>query len=464
MGTSIHSKNLGTATAVAALSVLAADPIQAQQSGVTNGLYWERDSGTITITRSDVFAYAVTIPDSINGLPVTSIGDWAFSTCFNLTNITIPDSVRSLGKEAFYGCDSLPNIKIPHSVGSIGHSAFNYCMKLNDITVEEGNPAYSSKGGVLFNKGGTEILKWPADKEGSPTMFDGVRSIGDGAFQDCHRLTNIIIPDSVTNMEDGAFHNCTNLTSIKISNGIASIERHTLTCCYSLAAITVEPGNVAYSSVDGVLFNKDQTTIVKCPEARSGSFAIPESVTRIGENAFDGCRSLTNVTIPSSVTNIGDWAFGFCSELTDIKIPDGVPSIGENTFNFCSKLASITIPRSVTNIEGEAFEYCFHLPSVTIPESVRSIGDTAFSGCENLTNVTFEGDTPKIGNDVFSGDPHLKTVHYVAGAKGWKSTFGGIPTAARESLGTGNTNSGGPTNRLFKATHLAVPLKDLLYP
>ena len=170
-----------------------------------------------------------------------------------------------------------------------------------------------------------------------------VVKVGDEAFKNNTSVTGITIPDSVTSIGDGAFLSC-----------------------YSLADITVDAGNLNYSSVDGVLFNKLQTLLIQYPAGRSdNSYTIPESVTSIGDYAFESCTSLTSVTIGNSVTSIGGQAFYFCTNLT-----------------------SITIPDSVTSIGGFAFASCTSLTSVTIPDSVTSIGDDAFISCDNLTNVT----------------------------------------------------------------------------
>ena len=159
--------------------------------------------------------------------------------------------------------------------------------------------------------------------------------------------------------------------------------------------------NPNYSSEEGVLFNKDKTTLVAYPGGKQGAYAIPNSVTSIGVEAFGSCTGLTSVTIPNSVTSIGDYAFHGCSGLTSVTIPNSVTIIGEGAFSSCSGLTSVTIPNRVTRIESSAFYGCTGLTSVTIPNSVTSIGDYAFGECSGLTSVTIPNSVTIIGNLAF---------------------------------------------------------------
>jgi hypothetical protein len=163
--------------------------------------------------------------------------------------------------------------------------------------------------------------------------------------------------------------------------------------CTSLTAISLETNNPAYSSVDGVLFDKSQTTLIEYPGGKVGSYSIPKTVTSIEGGAFSGCTSLTSVTIPNSVTSIGDGAFESCTTLTNITIPNSVTSIAEQMFSSCFSLTSVTIPDSVTSIGDGAFIGCTNLTSVTIPNSVTTIG-LAFQFCSSLRAISVEINNP----------------------------------------------------------------------
>ena len=201
-----------------------------------------------------------------------------------------------------------------------------------------------------------------------------VTSIGNEAFYMCSSLTSVTIPNSVTSIGQSAFRDCTSLTSMTIPNSVTSIRVNAFYGCASLTSIDVASDNLNYCTVDGVLFNKEQTELNQYPIAKS--------------------YTQREYTIPNSVTSIGSYAFNLCSGLTSVTIPNSVTSIGQSAFNRCKGLTSITIPNSVTSIGGWAFSECTYLTSVTIPNSVTSIGDGAFSYCRSLTSVTVEAETP----------------------------------------------------------------------
>ena len=191
--------------------------------------------------------------------------------------------------------------------------------------------------------------------------------------------------------------------------------------------------NSAYRSVDGVLFNKNQTLLIVYPGGKAGSYTIPNSVTNIGDHAFYSCTSVSSVTIPNSVTNIGNAAFYICTNLTSVTIGNGVTSIGWRAFYVCVNLTSVTIPISVTSIASEAFAYC-----------------------TSLTGVYFLGNAPSVDGNVFGGATNV-SVYYLPGTTGWGPTFSGRPALLWNPLM--QTSGVGPAGFGFNITGTAdIPI------
>ena len=268
-----------------------------------------------------------------------------------ITHLDDTYHVVSIEGMAFYECRNLTSVTIPNSVTSIGGKAFYACSGLTSVTI--GN---------------------------------SVTSIGYMAFNSCRSLTSVTIPSSVVYISSGAFNYCSNLSSINVASG-----------------------NTHYSSIDGVLYNYVQDTLIQCPCAKT-SITIPNSVTSIGEEAFCGCTGLTSITIPTSVTSIGDYAFCGCTGLTSITIPTSVTSIGDYAFSNCTGLTSIDIPNSITSIVNRMFYGCTGLTSITIPNNITSIGGGAFSGCTGLTSITIPNSVTSIGGSAFYGCTGLTSI------------------------------------------------------
>ncbi len=241
-----------------------------------------------------------TIPNS-----VTTIGDYAFSGCHGLTSIDIPDSVTEIGFGAFESCTGLTSIVIPNSVTAIGGDAFNntawYKNQPNGM-VYAGKVAYKYKGTM---PSGTNM-----------TFKEGTLGIAGYAFEDCTRLTSIVIPNTVISIGDGAFYNCSGLTSIVVESGNPRYDSH--------------------NNCNAIIETASNTLIAGCKNT-----TIPKSVTAVGDLAFAGCDGLTSIVIPNSVTSIGDMAFAFCDGLTSIVIPNSVTEIDYFAFYECFGLTDV---------------------------------------------------------------------------------------------------------------------------
>lgn len=404
---------------------------------------WTTNNGAITITGYTGAGGALTIPDTINGLPVTGIAAYAFSGSFDYSS----------GRQ-------LTSVSIPTGITSIVAPAFFQCANLTSIQVDPLNTAYSSRDGVLFNRDQTSLLQCPGGKTGSYAVPTGVTNIGLGAFYSC-QLTNITFPDSLTTvggaafaysyllagitlpphlttLGSGAFNDCTRLASITIPDGPGYIGEQTFSYCICLTNVVIPStitniGNNAFEECEnlGSVTIPDGVTSIgsqaffDCVSLRS--VTIPDSVTTVGDNAFLDCYELENLALGSGVKIIGAGAFGWCEHLTNVTIPDGVITIDGSTFSNCYILENVIFGNSLTNIGFNAFAGCQKLTSVTIPESVTGLGQYAFSGCNGLTQVYFEGNAPAVGESAFSVAP--ATIYYLPGTTGWSDTFGGRPTA-----------------------------------
>ena len=373
---------------------------------------------------------SIAIPNS-----VTEIGEQAFSGCTSLTSITIPDSVTSIGGSAFSGCSILTSITIPNSVTYISQYAFSGCESLKSITIPD---SVTSIGKYAFS--GCASLT-------SITIPNSVTEIGNSAFEDCTSLTSITIPNSVTEIGERAFSDCTSLTSITIPDSVTEIGSYAFNNCTSLTAINVATANQNYVSANGVLYNKDKTTLICYPAGKKDkSYKIINSASSIGESAFCGCDNLTSVTIPDSVKIIGYRAFSGCTSLASVTIPNSVTRIGSWTFNGCASLTSITIQGSVTKIGEGVFSGCTSLTAINVAaanqnyvsvngvlynkdktelicypagkkdkiysilDSVTEIGSYAFENCTSLTSVKIPNSVTKIDNYAFGGCTSLKSI------------------------------------------------------
>ncbi len=365
----------------------------------------------VTIIGTRAFNYCdslvnVNIPDG-----VTSIGTRAFGICEGLTSIIIPDSVTSIGISAFFGCDGLTSINIPDSVVSIGQGAFADCASLLSITVAVSNPNYKSLNGVLFNKVQTLLIRYPGGKIGSYTIPDSVVSIGQGAFGYSASLTSVTISDSVTNIGNGAFILCTGLTNVSISDSLVSIGREAFRYCFALETMNLP------SSVTTI----ETRAFTDCTSLTSITVDIPNpNYSSSGGVLFDRAQTILmqypsaklgeSYSIPESTQIIGGLAFHGCTNLTAVTIPDSVTTIEADAFRLCRELISITIPNSVTSIERAAFYQCSSLTSVTILSSITTIEEWVFSGCSSLTSISIPESVTSINSSAFSGCSSLTSI------------------------------------------------------
>lgn len=323
-----------------------------------SGSYYESSDGVFTFIIRDDYALVsrcrrdvtgtAEIPSTVEGKPVTAIGENAFSEC-SLNEIIIPEGVVYIGRRAF-SYSNVEIVHLPNSLDEIGEDAFYSCNQLTQITLP-----------------------------------DGLEYIGESAFCNCRKLESVRIPKTVKNIGYYAF-DCYNY--YQENYGIKSIE--------------VDPENKVYASENGVLFDKAMTELIKYPSSKKDkSYAVPEGVVTISDRAFNSCPEISSVTLPQSVAYIGSYAFYECGKLIDIDLPKSVETIGEGAFADCSNLESIVIPDGIISVNNATFRNCYRLSSVVLPSGIVEIGDGAFEDCHRLEQISLPDDLIVIGKWAF---------------------------------------------------------------
>ena len=352
------------------------------------------------------------------GNGITNLPSFRWNT--NLVSVTLGKGITSIPEYAFEGCAALERISIPDGVGSIGGSAFFNCVSLKEIVIP-----------------------------------DGVTDIGYGAFGNCVSLKDIAIPDSVTALGDGAFSGCSALESAAIGRGVTDedVLRGAFSYgCNGLERFLVAEDHPVWAGVDGILFTRDMTRLVRFPGGRGGAYALPAGILSIAAESFYDCTHLTAVVFSSSLLRIEDFAFSGCSGLVSVAIPDSVVMIGEYAFNGCESMTGVEIGEGVAEIGEGAFGACSALERIgvsagnpaylsedgvlfskdkrllvqypagkdgayAVPQGVVHIGVLAFSGCDGLTAVDMPDSVESIGWRAFAWCNALERVFFGAGVR-----------------------------------------------
>ncbi len=340
---------------------------------------------SVTSVGYSSFAAATELRQVNLGTGLTVIGDGAFFACGQLQSVTLPSGLTSLGDSSFASCGALTSITIPAKLTHIGDQAFAYCPKLVSFTVAPGNPVFSSLRNSCYDKAQTTLVLCPSSSSG---LF--------------------LVPNSVTVLGADAFAGNTVVQEVRIGPKVAQILEGAFWGCSALTAITVDPANTGFTSADGVCFDKTQSTLVAFPGGKSESYVVPATVTTIGGRAFAANHRLKSIQLPAGLTRIG----------------------------------------------YEAFRECNFLTSITIPAGVTRLDAAAFGGCANLAKILFTGNAPsQVGTRLLDGTKS-PTVYYRAGTTGWTSTFAGRPTQVwNPTISTDDPAFGaGPDGFTFRVT------------
>lgn len=372
---------------------------------------------------------SVSIPTS-----VTWIEECAFKNCTSLVTMNIPDSVTRIEESAFENCNKLESVTIGENVVNIDYSAFRGCDSLTEIIVNKLNQKYTSVDGVLFDESKTELIVYPKGKiDECYAVLDGVKTIGDYAFYNCDKLTEVIIPDSVTTICDSAFRgcikldtivlpsslyelgnavfdNCKSLKQIEIPDNVEQMGTSLFSGCYSLETLIIPNVRTWHSVENRYLNNFGSFFGVTSNNHLQNGASIPKTLkkveitnaTSIAGYAFYGCDSIESIIINDEVTSIGQYAFQECNGLKTITLP----FVGASSFNTTQNTrfgyifgAQTMIPSSLeevvitntTSIDDYAFYNISTIKTLRITKDIVSVGEGAFEGCSGLSDVYYSG-------------------------------------------------------------------------
>lgn len=351
------------------------------------------------------------IPACINDVPVTAVDMSAFYGHLRLRSVVLSEGILHLGREAFNDCVNLESVRLPESLISMGGYVFSYCTKLEQVNIParvqeiDFNPFTNCTGLETFdlapenkwyrleNDGMVEVatnymIAFPAGTE--KTHYDVpeyICKVRLAAFMGCENLQYVTLPEGLQELESFVFEN-TGLVEVNIPSSLTEMDDNPFNNCKALENIDVAQDNNLFSSVDGVLFDKEKERLIYYPLGRTeATYTVPEGTKVIGADAFNRHRKLTTVILPSTVETIGDYAFYKMRALTEMTIPEGVVEMGNYTFCECYALRSIHIPTTVKEIGYCTFGYCEDL-QIYAPSGI-AINENAFDEAQRIT-VTYD--------------------------------------------------------------------------
>jgi len=400
---------------------------------------------------------------------VTTINQYAFGNCIEMTTISIPNGVINIGSYAFINCLSLLEISIPDSVTTVGDASFFNTNISTPILINDGkimcympvSTGYYTIPNTVTTISGAAFAGCIQIKK--IEISNNVTTIGEAAFMNCSNLTRITIPNSVNIVGQDAFLNCDRITIYGVDNSVIQeyaiqnnipfliLDRPAAPSDFKLSSKTQTTINVNWfgdSSVlgfnlyngqekinlnlitndyyifTGLLPNTTLNLILKSVNSAGESlpsnnvsvtsYSVPRADDFIIDNGvltkFIGNNSSVNIPDNLQITKIGDKAFYKRSEISSITIPDGVISIANEAFSGCTGLTTIILPSSLKSIGNEAFKGCVKLTTITFPNSLISIGNEAFSGCSRITSLTIPSNVKSIGEKAFNECVELASI------------------------------------------------------
>lgn len=404
----------------------------------------------------------LTLPeDDGTGYPVTGISD-SYSCDKNVYKVIVPDNIVRLGEQAFYACTNLNQIKLHNKIQRIGKQAFEKTayyedvdnwidgvLYIGDCLIKADSDVISGtyevkKGTRLIADGafencenltsiilpdtveyvgaeafeGTALIANPenwsnnsliinhvlvsVDQEynGAFSVPDDIRTIADCAFEHA-KVTEVTTSDSLKYVGFNAFWDCRKLETIHLGKSVETLGYGPFRMCTALKTITVHEDNEHFAVVDGVLYNHQLSSVIRCPQKMAGTVTLPHSVTKINAYSFEFCAELKSVQIPNGCVFIGNSAFYLCEKLDDIILPETMEYIDNSAFSYCNSLESIVVPDKVYYLGKYAFNSCLNLREVEIGNGVEELKYCLFESCEKLNKVTLGDNIKEIDDTVF---------------------------------------------------------------
>ena len=376
------------------------------QAATEGYLTYTIKDGEVTITNCDEDASGkIVIPDTIEGYPVTAIGEGAFWDCTGIKEIVVPNGVTVIPDAAFRECETLEKITLPEGITSIGNGAFYECEYLVSINIPK---SVTSIGGGAF---------LACYKLSEITIPEGVQEIKDSTFAYCNSLKNVTIPESVTTIGAKAFSGCPLSSDFVLPKHISSLGDG----AFSRGCGITVPEDHPYFTMDeyGVLFNRDKTKLILTLRPIVGKYEVPAGVQSIQGWAFGGCKAMTEITFPDTVTEIGPYAL--CSTgMASVRLPDGLTVIESGLLATCKNLVSVYIPDSVTRIESKAFEFNYELRNIRMSNNLQYIGEWAFQNVY-MGRISLPATLQEIAKGAFSTCSSLSDVTFYGTQAQWRS-------------------------------------------
>lgn len=203
-------------------------------------------------------------------------------------------------------------------------------------------------------------------------------------------IKHMVLSNDCTTLNDFDFSFCPVLETIKLSKNLKHIGEQAFSYSNRLTKIDIDEENANFSAVDGILYDKNRKTLIRCPEGVSDTFTVPEGTESIANFAFYGCKALEHICLPNSLKEVGESAFQECEGLRSIDLTGDITTINKNAFFGCISLETITLPKSLLEIQKDAFFGCSKLKGIQFPKNIENI-DNAFNNCQQLESFSIEG-------------------------------------------------------------------------